>query len=139
MNEDIDEQDLLVLEEIRWESILRTSMCDCSPDGDGPPCPHGNYMESPHERATEADIAKKILEDWVYEEEEDKYECAECGLGDHPTSECPNAEAIPEEENEESQEGLINWGASTTKLGGEASDKESEWVFDEVSQEWKEQ
>ena len=33
--------------------------------------------------------------DWVEskrncDEDQDNYECAECGLGDHPSSECPN-------------------------------------------------
>ena len=63
----MDDQDLLVLDEIRWETrgiAGNSGACNCQPGGDGPPCPHGNYDIQYRCRITEADMAKKILEDW---------------------------------------------------------------------------
>lgn len=68
---DHDNQDLLVAEEIRWETRGpggNSGACNCQPGGDGPPCPHGNFDIQYHRRVTQADIAKKLLEDWPEKE-----------------------------------------------------------------------
>ena len=112
------------LEEIRTEDLMRCGGgCNCSPDGDGPPCPHG-HCEYIAQKRTEAEWAKEALKDWVYEEEEEEEEEVE----------------YPEEDDdiEQPTTGIINLAAQEFKSNPHESDEPKEWVFNDATQEWEE-
>lgn len=135
-----DDQLELVAEEIRWEYRGYeggSGMCTCSHDGDGPPCPHGNFDIEYKKVYTEAEWAKKALEDWEWEGEDDKDEDYDAVL--IPPEVLGDFE---DEEPPEFDEGLgFNFTTTAPKLTDEQLSQEGEnknWWFNESTEEWEE-
>lgn len=143
-----EEHDLLVSEEIRWETRGEggnSGACNCQPGGDGPPCPHGNFDIQYKCRVTEAAIAKKLLEDWEYDDEEDEEEDwedeDEQGDEDYVVDMPPEIrtadDGVDPLEGEETN--ALNTNAPTyiPPSASEGDESEEDWFYNEVTGEWE--